>query len=151
MSHKVTFSDPNKVISRLGLKPGQNAHKFFMRRGADRMAKYVPYRQNGSIEDALLQGIDYQRARYVLRGPHQRYQYYGKLMVDPKTGKGAFHDPISGRFWSRPGVAKVLTSKNLQYTKTPHPKAGPRYDVRMMEAEGDQLAAEVSAFIKKGG
>ena len=34
--------------------------------------------------------------------PYAHYQNEGILYVDPITGKGAFHNPITGRFWSRP-------------------------------------------------
>lgn len=51
----------------------------------------------------------------VWKTPYARYLYEGYLMVDPKTGKGAFHDPVSVRFWSRPGITKELTKTPLSF------------------------------------
>lgn len=47
--------------------------------------------------------------------PYAHYQYEGQLYVDPKNGKGAFHDPVSGRFWSRPDVKKIPSDRRLNY------------------------------------
>lgn len=47
--------------------------------------------------------------------PYAHYQNEGELYVDPKTGKGAFHDPVSGRYWSRKGIKKVPSGKKLNY------------------------------------
>lgn len=50
--------------------------------------------------------------------PYANYLYHGKLMVDPKTRKGAFYSPDYG-FWSRPGVPKELTDRDLQFQGAP--------------------------------
>lgn len=50
--------------------------------------------------------------------PYARYMWYGKLMVDPITGKGAFHNDEYG-FWSRPNTSKVLTDTDLNYQGAP--------------------------------
>jgi hypothetical protein len=70
--------------------------------------------------------------------PYSRYQYYGKLMVDPITGKGAFCDE-EGRMWSRPGVKKVLTGTDLNYNKDKHPMAGPLWFERMKADHKDDI------------
>lgn len=52
--------------------------------------------------------------------PYAHYINEGILYVDPKYGKGAFHDAQSGRFWSRPGVKKVPSNKKLNYHSGPN-------------------------------
>lgn len=47
--------------------------------------------------------------------PHAHYQYEGEKYVDPKYKVGAFHDSISGRFWSRPGIKKIPSGEKLNY------------------------------------
>lgn len=47
--------------------------------------------------------------------PYAHYMNEGILYVDPITKKGAFHDPISGMFWSRPGIKKVPSDRQLNY------------------------------------
>ena len=69
--------------------------------------------------------------------PYARYQYHGKLMVSGKTGSS----------WSH-GEAKVLTNKNLHYSK---PTASSYWDKAMKTARGDELARAVQNFIKQKG
>lgn len=49
----------------------------------------------------------------IYPGPYARYLYYGKLMVDPNTGSS----------YAPKGGTKVLTDKNLVFTKSVHPQA----------------------------
>lgn len=49
----------------------------------------------------------------IYPAPYSRYLYYGKLMVDPETGSA----------WARRGTTKVLTDKDLVFTKDFHPQA----------------------------
>lgn len=44
--------------------------------------------------------------RVVFPGPYARFQYGGKVMVDPVTGSP----------WARKGAKKVLTDRPLQYS-----------------------------------
>lgn len=45
----------------------------------------------------------------IYPGPYARYLYHGKLMVDPETGSA----------WAKKNATKVLTDKNLVFTKAP--------------------------------
>lgn len=49
----------------------------------------------------------------VYPGPYARYLYYGKLMVNPKTGSA--YAPL--------GTTKVLTDRSLVFTTTVHGQA----------------------------
>lgn len=49
----------------------------------------------------------------IYPGPESRYLYYGKLMVDPNTGSS----------YAQKGGTKVLTDRNLVFTKSVHPQA----------------------------
>lgn len=49
----------------------------------------------------------------IYPGPYARYLYYGKLMVDPKTGSP----------WAKKGATKVLTDRNLVFNQTVHGQA----------------------------
>lgn len=52
---------------------------------------------------------------YPPSSEYGRYLYEGKVMVDPQYSKGGFYSPEFG-FWSRPGVKKVLTDRDLTYS-----------------------------------
>jgi len=47
--------------------------------------------------------------------PYAHYMNEGILYVMPDNQKGAFHDSISGRFWSKKGEKKIPSNKKLQY------------------------------------
>lgn len=49
----------------------------------------------------------------IYPGPYARFLYYGKVMVDPNTGST----------WAPAGGSKVVTDRNLVFTKDFHPQA----------------------------
>lgn len=49
----------------------------------------------------------------IYPGPYARYPYYGKLMVDPETGSS----------YAKKGATKVLTDKDLVFSKAMHSQA----------------------------
>lgn len=79
--------------------------------------------------------------------PYAHYQYAGRLFVDPQTGKGAFAN--DERFWSRKGVAKVPSSRRLNYQTYRHPLATSEWDKAALTARGDELIDVVTRFIEK--
>lgn len=62
--------------------------------------------------------MNYDGTAIIYDSPYARYHWYGRLMVDPITGKGAFFKEGYG-FWSRPNTAKVLTERELEYQGAP--------------------------------
>ena len=52
-------------------------------------------------------------SRVIYPGPQSRYLYHGKLMVDPATGSS----------YAQKGSTKVLTDKNLVFSKAMHGQA----------------------------
>lgn len=69
---------------------------------------FVPARNNVLTNDTKVIGN-----LVVYPGPYARYLYSGKLMVDPETGSS----------WVRKGEHKVLTDRNLVFSKAVHPQA----------------------------
>ena len=61
-------------------------------------------------------------------GPYARFQYMGKLMVDPDTGSP----------WARAGVQKVVTDRDLTYSA-----GGPKWFDAAKAAHGEAWVAEV--------
>lgn len=58
----------------------------------------------------------------IYPGPYARYLYYGKVMVDSKTGKGPMKIPDVGLRFKKGAVLKA-TEKDLVFTKTVHGQA----------------------------
>ena len=113
---KVDFSDAAAIIQKKGLGAGGATQTFFTSEVMRLSDSYTPMRSAVLKNTAIMTP---QKDGIIYTAPYSRYQWYGKLMVDPKTGKGAFYNPITGRFWSRPRTKKVLTDKDLKYNGAP--------------------------------
>ena len=85
----------------------------------------------------------------VVQAPQAKYLYYGKVMVNAKTGKGPGYIPNIG-YRYRKGTKLCATTRALKYTTTKHPLAGPFWDRRMWAAEGEAAKAELEAYINGG-
>ena len=138
--------DPNKVITNKGLQPNGPVQKRVDTECIRLMQPYIPMDQG--VLTGAFQQTQIGSGRIIQSTPYARYQYYGELYVDPQTGKGAFHDPISGRFWSRPNVQKIPSGRSLNYNKTRHPQAGPRWFDRMKADHIQDLLEAIKEEIK---
>lgn len=150
MSEDVTVKLEQKNIEQLlrdkGLTVNGDIQQFHTENVKKRMTKYMPFLTGALIKQTIVQ-TDISSSKIVTQAPQARYLFYGKVMVDPKYNCGGFLG--SDGWFSRPGVPKVLTDRNLEYTKTKNPLAGPRWDKRMTDAEGDALRADLQEYIDR--
>ena len=72
--------------------------------------------------------------KVVFPGPYARFQYGGKVMVDPVTGSP----------WARKGVKKVLTDRPLKYSD---PAATDHWFDAAKADYGQEWIAEVNRMI----
>lgn len=72
--------------------------------------------------------------------PEGRFLYGGKVMVDPVT-KSA---------WARKDAEKVLTSKNLKFSKSLHPQAQAKWFDPAKKADGDSWVRTVKKIAGGG-
>lgn len=92
-----------------------------------RIVRYLPYRSGETIKQTVIQ-TDINQPEIVTRSPYAKYIYYGKVMV----GK----------------APKRVTERPLKYIRTEKsPLAGPRWDRRLVSAEGKLLARELQDYI----
>ena len=89
------------------------------------MGKYTPERNRMLIRSATL-GTKIGSGHIVYASPYARYQYYGKLMVSSITGSS----------YATHGEKKVLTDKDLKYTKA---SARPRWFEVMKTNHGKSI------------
>lgn len=77
--------------------------------------KYIPQRDGMMIDTTNTQNEALKGSGkvYAGYGPYVRYLYMGKVMVDPETGSP----------WARPGAKKVVTDRDIQFSKEPNPFA----------------------------
>ena len=143
---KVEMKPVNTIMTRLGVTPDGDVQAHLTADINHRITRYMPYRSS-----ALSTKLKFIRSSTEIEvlGPYAKYQYYGKVMVDPETGAAGFLTPNGWR--SRKGVPKVLTSRDLDYSgsRTHNPQAGPKWDKRLMAAEGAQIAADLQKYIER--
>lgn len=131
----VDFKGLDQITQQLGLEPGGKIQEEFAYQIMRISDKYTPMDSAAVLRSQVFVVDGGTALEY--RTPYARYHWYGKLMVDPITGKGAFHDPKTGRFWSRPKVNKRLTDRDMVYQGAPI--RGPKWVERAWIDNGQQV------------
>lgn len=133
---KVEMKPINTIVTRLGVGSTGDVQNQVTHIINHRMTQYMPY----------LTGVMSTKLKFVkspteieVLGPYARFQYYGKLMLGIESHSA----------WAKKNEIKKETDVPLKYTKT-NPLAGPKYDQRMMAAEGEQIRAEIQAYVDRG-
>ena len=143
---ELTMKDANQIIKDKGLAPDGDAQAFHTQNVLRRIKKYMPFVSGALYKMTQIQ-TDIRKPEIVTDAPQAKYLFYGKVMVDPKLGIAGFMTPEGWR--SRKGSVKVLTGRDLEYTKTKNPMAGPRWDRALSAAEGAALAADLQRFMNR--
>lgn len=138
--------DPDAILLAHGLNDGGKAQRFLTNEVNRRITKFMPYR-SGALSGKLKHVTA--PNEITISAPYARYQYYGKVMIDPAINAAGFLTK-DGTWRSRKGAVKVLTDRDLVYDTTKNASAGPFWDRRMMAAEGDALIADLKDYIKRG-
>ncbi len=99
------------------------------------MGKYTPAR-NLILAKAATLGTKIGSGHIVYAVPYARYQYYGKVMVSSVTGSA----------YAKHGESKVLTSKNLSYSKARHPLAQAMWFETMKTKHGGAILRGAAAI-----
>lgn len=139
---RIDMDDVGQILRNHGLQDGGPVQKFFTSELMRLSDPYVPFR-SGPLKNSVHPSQEWDSIIY--NTPYARYHWFGKLMVDPITKKGAFYDPRSGRYWSRPNTPKVLTDRDLQYTGGP--LRGPKWVERCWIDNKDSIINSVEAYI----
>lgn len=142
---KVTFKGADKILVDKGLDEGGKVQSFFTLEVMRVSNPYVPFRA-GTLQSSAR--ITDDNAGIVYSTPYARYHWYGKLMVDPITKKGAFFNPKTGRYWSRPNTQKELTEKDLKYSGSP--LHGPRWVERAWIDHGAKVIEATEKYANGG-
>ncbi len=102
------------------------------------MAQYTPM-QNGLLQKSVTLGTRIGSGIIFYNSPYARYQYYGKLMVSSVTGSS----------WARSGETKVLTGKDLIYSRRQHPNAQKRWFETMKTNHKKQILRGAAAMRRR--
>lgn len=104
------------------------------------IVRYLPY-NDGMLIKGTQSSTNIRKPVIVTPGPSARFLFHGKLMVSDVTGSA----------WARKGETKHVVSRNLNYTKTNNPQAGPYWDKALVAAEGAKLVSELQKYINQKG
>lgn len=143
---KIDVSDAATILKNHGLNPGGRVQAFFTSEVMRKADPYVPFLA-GALKNSARVSED--KCAIIYGGAGGRYAHYqweGKLYVDPITKKGAFYSPTYG-FWSRPGVNKEKTDRDLNYNGAP--LRGPRWVERCWINEKENIIKSTEAFMRK--
>lgn len=138
--------DPDAILLAHGLDDNGRAQQFLTHEVNRRITKFMPYR-SGALSGKLKRVTA--PNEITISAPYARYQYYGKVMIDPAINAAGFLTK-DGTWRSHKGAVKVLTNRDLVYDTSKNASAGPFWDRRMMAAEGDALIADLKDYIKRG-
>lgn len=124
----VNMRPVNQILQAKGLTAGGDVQWFHTANVLRRIVKYMPYREGMLIKQTVASS-PISKPYIVVPGPAARYLYYGKVMV----GK----------------APKAVTNKNLIYTNSKNPLAGPFWDRRLKAAEGRVLQTELQRYVNR--
>lgn len=144
MSGSFRWLKPTNTI--IEEKTGGNDGLLFLANEAERlMDPYVPA-DNLVLAQNVRTYVQAKEGIIHYQSPYAHYQWEGTLYVDPKYKIGAFTD--GERFWSRPNVGKVSSTRKLTYSKFRHSKATSRWNEAMMVARGDELLESYRNYLR---
>lgn len=104
------------------------------------IAPYVPRR-----DGQLMQNVTVEPKTITYKSPYAHYLYCGKLYVDPDYKKGGFTSDGGITFWSRPGVGKKRTTRNLKIKRDMNPKASKEWDkAAIKDKQNEKLTMAVA-------
>ena len=91
----VKMQPTSRIKARLGIESNGRVQKYFTKRCADYMDKYVPM-----DEGDLRNQIDIQSDRIIYESPYARYQYYG-VREDGTHKVKNYTTPGTGTYWDK--------------------------------------------------
>lgn len=143
----VDMKPVNAIMKNLGVTVHGDVQRFHTANVRRRIQKYMPYRSGAMIKQMIVQSPRDEPFIHV-DAPQARMLYYGKVMVDPVTYAAGFLTPNGWR--SRKGVPKVVSNRDIVYTKTDKsPEAGPFWDRRLVAAEGAVMQQDIQDYVDR--
>ncbi len=130
--------DWNRRFGRNNTENFDRVQKFIDSECIRLMAQYTPM-QNGMLQKSVTLGTRIGSGIIFYNSPYARYQYYGKLMVSSVTGSA----------WARSGETKVLTGKDLIYSRRQHPNAQKRWFETMKTNHKKQILRGAAALRRR--
>ena len=119
-----------RLLKEKGLAVTGDVQRFHTANVLRRIIKYMPYRTGATIKLTQAQTV-ISKPEIVTDVPYGKYLYYGKVMVGAPP--------------------KRATDRDLRYTKTKNPLAGPFWDRALTAAEGTAMVSDLQRYIRMKG
>lgn len=142
---RVSMKPAQRMILELGVDKNGDVQAQWTNDVMRRMVRYMPFRTGTTATKLMFMRSS---TEIEVAAPYARYLYCGKVMVNAKTGKGPMYIPNVG-YRYREGTILKATDRDLTYTKTKNPLAGPFWDRTLMTAEGDQMIADLQTYVDR--
>lgn len=138
---KIDTRSVSALVRRLGSQQLAQRAQIAMTRAVDKnIGRYMAYR-TGTMSGKQKRMIS--PTQILVDTDYARYQYYGKVMVNSKTGKGPRLIPGIGFRWPKYATLKA-TDRPLQYDTSHNEKAGPYWDKALMANESAAIFKSVA-------
>lgn len=111
-----SLKQKDQLKEELGINPGGRVQKVIDSSVIHYLRLLMP-RDSGMM---MANTRNFKPGLIVVDTPYAHYMNEGILYVDPRYNIGAFHDTVSGRYWSRPNVKKIPSGRKLQYHGGPN-------------------------------
>ena len=130
---KIILPAANQLIRRKGLAQDGRVQMFHTQNCLRRIKRYMPFLSGDTYKITVAQ-TNIRKPEIVTDVPYARYLYYGKAMVNSKTGKGPALIPGVGYRYKKGTILKP-TDRDLKYTTTKNPNAGPFWDRALVASD----------------
>lgn len=147
MKVKMYLPSARKLVESKGLSKDGAVQAFHTRNVLRRIKRYMPFLTGATYKITVAQ-TDIRKPEIVTDVPYARYLYFGKAMVNAKTGKGPALIPGVGYRYKK-GTILMPTNRSLEYTHTKNPDAGPEWDKTLIAREGAAMTADLQRFIDR--
>lgn len=125
---KISVKPPKEIIKELGADRGGDVQRFHTQNVIRRIQKFMPFR-TGMLIKLMIAQSPISEPFVNIDAPQARYLYYGKVMIGP--------------------APKILTDRDLHYTTTKNPQAGPFWDKRLLANEKDAMRQELQDYVDR--
>lgn len=137
---KSEMATKDLLLKKFGLQGYGPVQSFIDQECIRQMKPYTPF-LTGVLEKSATMGTKIGSGEIHQDTPGARYLYYGKLMVSSVTGSA----------YASKGESKVLTGKDLSYTKSAHPLAGSKWFERMKTDNKEKILQGAQDIVQREG
>ena len=141
---KIDIPSANQLIRDLGIDPSGAVQMFHTKNVLHRLYRYMKFR-TGTTYKIVVTQTDIHKPEIVVDVPYAKYLYFGKKMVNAKTGKGPMLIPGVGPRY-RKGTILKATEENLVFKNS---TIKPYWDRNLAAQEGDAMAEDLRDFIER--